>query len=75
MAEGGGLLNRYRTKSSIGGSNPPLSATPLPKLWTALIPLINQILKRSATSGICALSLGLGTPVGEAHSLKVPDLA
>jgi hypothetical protein len=25
-AEGGGLLNRYRTKSSIGGSNPPLSA-------------------------------------------------
>jgi hypothetical protein len=40
-----------------------------------LIPLINQILKRSATSGICALSLGLGTPVGEAHSLKVPDLA
>ena len=27
MAEGGGLLNRYRTKSSIGGSNPPLSAT------------------------------------------------
>ncbi len=29
MAEGGGLLNRYRTKSSIGGSNPPLSATHL----------------------------------------------
>ena len=29
MAEGGGLLNRYRVKSSIGGSNPPLSATPL----------------------------------------------
>ncbi len=27
MAEGGGLLNRYRTKSSIGGSNPPLSAS------------------------------------------------
>ena len=27
MAEGGGLLNRYRVKSSIGGSNPPLSAT------------------------------------------------
>jgi hypothetical protein len=27
VAEGGGLLNRYRTKSSIGGSNPPLSAT------------------------------------------------
>ena len=26
MAEGGGLLNRYRVKSSIGGSNPPLSA-------------------------------------------------
>ncbi len=26
MAEGGGLLNRYRIKSSIGGSNPPLSA-------------------------------------------------
>ena len=25
-AEGGGLLNRYRVKSSIGGSNPPLSA-------------------------------------------------
>ncbi len=29
MAEGGGLLNRYRTKSSIGGSNPPLSAMTL----------------------------------------------
>ncbi len=28
VAEGGGLLNRYRTKSSIGGSNPPLSARP-----------------------------------------------
>jgi hypothetical protein len=27
VAEGGGLLNRYRIKSSIGGSNPPLSAT------------------------------------------------
>ena len=26
-AEGGGLLNRYRVKSSIGGSNPPLSAS------------------------------------------------
>ena len=32
MAEGGGLLNRYRVKSSIGGSNPPLSARNLPKL-------------------------------------------
>ncbi len=31
MAEGGGLLNRYRTKSSIGGSNPPLSASSLGK--------------------------------------------
>ena len=29
MAEGGGLLNRYRVKSSIGGSNPPLSAIAL----------------------------------------------
>ena len=27
MAEGDGLLNRYRAKSPIGGSNPPLSAT------------------------------------------------
>jgi hypothetical protein len=27
VAEGGGLLNRYRAKSSIGGSNPPLSAS------------------------------------------------
>ena len=27
MAEGGGLLNRYRAKSPIGGSNPPLSAS------------------------------------------------
>ncbi len=27
MAEGGGLLNRCRVKSSTGGSNPPLSAT------------------------------------------------
>ena len=26
VAEGGGLLNRCRTKSSTGGSNPPLSA-------------------------------------------------
>ena len=26
VAEGGGLLNRYRVKNSIGGSNPPLSA-------------------------------------------------
>ncbi len=28
VAEGGGLLNRCRTKSSTGGSNPPLSAIP-----------------------------------------------
>ncbi len=28
MAEGGGLLNRYTVKSRIGGSNPPLSASP-----------------------------------------------
>ena len=28
-AEGGGLLNRYRAKSSIEGSNPSLSARPL----------------------------------------------
>ena len=27
MAEGGGLLNRYRAKSSIEGSNPSLSAS------------------------------------------------
>jgi hypothetical protein len=27
VAEGDGLLNRYRAKSPIGGSNPPLSAT------------------------------------------------
>ena len=27
MAEGGGLLNRYRVKSSIWGSNPHLSAS------------------------------------------------
>ena len=27
VAEGNGLLNRHRVKSSIGGSNPPLSAT------------------------------------------------
>ncbi len=32
MAEGGGLLNRCRTKSSTGGSNPPLSAS-TPKLF------------------------------------------
>ena len=29
VAEGGGLLNRYTVKSCIGGSNPPLSASPL----------------------------------------------
>jgi hypothetical protein len=28
VAEGGGLLNRYTVKSRIGGSNPPLSASP-----------------------------------------------
>ena len=28
VAEGAGLLNRYTVKSRIGGSNPPLSATP-----------------------------------------------
>ena len=28
VAEGGGLLNRCRVKSSTGGSNPPLSARP-----------------------------------------------
>ena len=27
MAEGGGLLNRYRTSNPVGGSNPPPSAT------------------------------------------------
>ena len=27
MAEGGGLLNRYRVKSSIEGSNPSLSVS------------------------------------------------
>ena len=32
VAEGGGLLNRYRVKSSIGGSNPPLSASVTSKL-------------------------------------------
>ena len=32
VAEGGGLLNRYRVKSSIGGSNPPLSATDLSRV-------------------------------------------
>ena len=36
MAEGGGLLNRYRVKSSIGGSNPPLSATLQGKLLSVL---------------------------------------
>ena len=30
-AEGGGLLNRYRVKSSIEGSNPSLSANPIYK--------------------------------------------
>src|SRR4051812_38586602 len=29
VAEGGGLLNRYTLKRCIGGSNPPLSASPL----------------------------------------------
>ena len=40
MAEGGGLLNRYRVKSSIGGSNPPLSARDYPisfKIFNLLI--------------------------------------
>jgi hypothetical protein len=30
VAEGGGLLNRCRVKSSTGGSNPPLSASIFP---------------------------------------------
>src|ERR1035438_7507191 len=30
VAEGGGLLNRCRVKSSTGGSNPPLSASNFP---------------------------------------------
>ena len=34
MAEGGGLLNRYRVKSSIGGSNPPLSAIHIQPICT-----------------------------------------
>jgi hypothetical protein len=37
VAEGGGLLNRYRVKSSIGGSNPPLSA----RTSILMIPKIN----------------------------------
>ena len=36
MAEGGGLLNRYRVKSSIGGSNPPLSASHFPSALNLL---------------------------------------
>jgi hypothetical protein len=44
-AEGGGLLNRYRTKSSIGGSNPPLSAITICKLLrtTASIIKMNKL--------------------------------
>ncbi len=44
MAEGGGLLNRYRVKSSIGGSNPPLSARYSP-VFGSIFPF--KIFKRS----------------------------
>src|ERR1035437_6014359 len=41
-AEGGGLLNRYRVKSSIGGSNPPLSASLQHKSLILFINVTNQ---------------------------------
>ena len=52
MAEGGGLLNRCRTKSSTGGSNPPLSATLFQDRFEA--PLILQP-QRPENAGLCAM--------------------
>jgi hypothetical protein len=43
VAEGGGLLNRYRVKSSIGGSNPPLSARIKDLSWiSSFLPTLNS---------------------------------
>ena len=44
VAEGGGLLNRYRVKSSIEGSNPSLSASFFP----VLLPI--QLVKLQSTA-------------------------
>src|SRR6516162_8426592 len=45
VAEGGGLLNRYTVKSRIGGSNPPLSASPFAPFC---IPLLAFSIKHPA---------------------------
>jgi hypothetical protein len=42
VAEGGGLLNRCRVKSSTGGSNPPLSAIDLAKLLKTKVKTIES---------------------------------
>src|SRR5579872_4469828 len=46
VAEGGGLLNRYRVKSSIGGSNPPLSA----RNCSAISPPVDSRLSQKFTA-------------------------
>jgi hypothetical protein len=51
VAEGGGLLNRYRVKSSIGGSNPPLSAILQIKSFR-----IRQITETKQLTGACSCS-------------------
>ena len=72
------MLNRYRTKSSIGGSNPPLSATP-PKApyirsflpWTSLR-LITRLLPSWTSSGTV---MWKRSKLGSAVSALHPDPA
>ena len=46
-AEGGGLLNRYRAKSSIEGSNPSLSARQSPSpIRSAQIIQMSRLMRR-----------------------------
>jgi hypothetical protein len=54
VAEGGGLLNRCRVKSSTGGSNPPLSASKSAVVYFAHLKLQNHVtdlLNRSGFHG------------------------
>ena len=86
MAEGAGLLNRYTVKSRIGGSNPPLSATPsLPDLDmsnAATVPDIPALPQRGerihALDNLRAVAMLLGIVLHEALSfitLPVPWIA
>jgi hypothetical protein len=70
VAEGGGLLNRYRVKSSIGGSNPPLSAS------SGFLRANSEPLRRKADSTVrigiaefAAVSLLLPWPIANRQCL------